>query len=70
MHPVWADLGAGVPALNEALAPKQRSPGIQWGCYQFDDEDKLFCTACYDTKGLKNGALRLRGSGGPKRPTT
>jgi hypothetical protein len=34
-------------------------PRIKWGCYQFDGEDRLFCTACYDTKGLKIQTTRL-----------
>ena len=38
--------------LKNAAAPREK-PKVQWGCYRFDDEDGLFCTACYDTKGKK-----------------
>jgi hypothetical protein len=44
--------------LKEAAAPKEK-PRRKWGCYQFDGEDGLFCTACYDTKGRKIQTTRL-----------
>jgi hypothetical protein len=44
--------------LKEAVVPKVR-PRMKWGCYQFDGDDGLFCTACYDTKGQKNQTTRL-----------
>jgi hypothetical protein len=44
--------------LKDAVVPKVK-PRIKWGCYQFDGEEALFCTACYDTKGQKNLTTRL-----------
>jgi hypothetical protein len=44
--------------LKEADAPKVK-PRRKWGCYHFDDDDGLFCTACYDTKGQKIQTTRL-----------
>lgn len=32
---------------------KFRLLGKKWDCYQFADDDGLYCTACYDTKGKK-----------------
>jgi hypothetical protein len=36
--------------LEQRVAAK---PTISDGAYRFEDEEGLFCTACYDTKGLK-----------------
>jgi hypothetical protein len=47
--------------LKEAKAPRER-PKIKWGCYQFDGEEGLFCTACYDTRGQKILTTRLNSS--------
>ncbi len=33
--------------------------GMKWGCYQFEGDDRLYCTACYDTNGLKSATNRL-----------
>lgn len=46
-----------------SLAAKQK-PTIKFGCYQFDGEEGLYCTACYDTKGQKSLTTHL---GGPIR---
>jgi regulator of replication initiation timing len=43
---------------NEKPEKKER-PALQWGCYKFDGDERLYCTACYDTKGQKNLATRL-----------
>lgn len=45
--------------LREMSAPKQRPSGIKWGCYQFEGEEGLFCTACYDSKGSKSQTTRV-----------
>ncbi len=37
----------------------QQKPRKKWGCYQFEGEEGLFCTACYDTKGKKIQTTRL-----------
>lgn len=33
---------------------KPKPSGIKWGCYEFEGENGLFCTACYDSKGAKS----------------
>jgi hypothetical protein len=44
--------------LKETAAPKEK-PQRMWGCYKFDGEDGLFCTACYDTKGRRIQTTRI-----------
>lgn len=44
--------------LKESEAPREK-PSMKWGCYQFEGEDGLFCTACYDTKGKKHRTTRI-----------
>lgn len=38
--------------LKEAVAPREK-PKFVHGCYQFEGDDGLYCTACYDSKGKK-----------------
>ncbi len=45
-------------ALKNAKAEKKEKPILKWGCYQFEGDEKLYCTACYDTKGQKNVTTR------------
>ncbi len=45
--------------LNEALLETGKKPQLKWGCYQFEGEQGLFCTACYDTKGQKIQTTRM-----------
>ena len=45
-------------AVQTAAAPREK-PTVKWGCYQFPDDEGLYCTACYDTKGAKNRTTRL-----------
>ena len=34
---------------------REEKPNIKWGCYYFDDDDsRLYCTACYNSKGMKS----------------
>lgn len=28
-------------------------PSVQWGCYKFDDDERLYCPACWDTQRKK-----------------
>jgi hypothetical protein len=39
--------------LKAAGNPHSEKPTMKWGCYQFDGDTGLYCTACYDTKGKK-----------------
>lgn len=52
---------AALKKENEALgtAKVEAKPTVKWGCYQFEGEEGLFCTACYDTKGKKHLTTRL-----------
>jgi hypothetical protein len=43
--------------LGERKKPLQ----LKWGCYQFEGNEGLFCTACYDTKGQKIQVSRIPG---------
>jgi len=41
-------------------AERERPLGVKWGCYEFVGEgEKLYCTACYDLKGVKILVTRL-----------
>lgn len=46
--------------LKEAHAPKEK-PRLKWGCYEFEGEEGLFCTACYDSKGKKSRVSKIMG---------
>jgi len=51
--------------LSELKAHKQpdQKPDLKWGAYYFDgDDSRLYCTACFDSKGAKS--LTSRGPGG------
>lgn len=48
-----------VRALKEAAPEAREKPRLKWGCYQFEGEQGLFCTACYDTKGQKIQTTRM-----------
>ncbi|GAA0851167.1 hypothetical protein GCM10009113_34310 [Marinobacter szutsaonensis] len=63
-----ADLKEQVVALREevsVLKAQQKpteKPEVERGCYYFDgDIERLYCAACYDSKGLKS--LTARGPG-------
>ena len=64
-----ADLKEQIVTLREenlALKSQKQStekPEIKYGCYYFDNDDsRLYCTACFDSKGAKS--LTSRGPGG------
>jgi len=46
-------------ALKVASPENKQKPTIQWGCYKFEGEEGLFCSACYDSKGKKSLTNRL-----------
>jgi len=67
-----ADAKLKIAALKEELAaqaeeirelkrtPDAKSkPSMKWGCNRFEGDDYLYCTACYDTKGLKSVTTRM-----------
>ena len=45
--------------LKDLAVPKEKPAGMKLGCYTFDGEEGLFCTACYDSKGQKSQTTRL-----------
>jgi hypothetical protein len=47
----------------EANAPRrERTLRIKFGCYQFDDSEGLFCSACYDRQSRKVRTIPRAGS--------
>jgi hypothetical protein len=48
--------------LKEAVAPKEKYT-VKFGCYQFEGDDGMYCTACYDSKNKKIRASRVMGTG-------
>ncbi|MBN1454464.1 MAG: hypothetical protein JW963_25830 [Anaerolineales bacterium] len=45
--------------LKHQLSTKEK-PDIKWGCYYFDgDDSRLYCTACYDSQGMKSLTTRI-----------
>lgn len=46
--------------LKEAVAPREKTT-LKFGCYQFEGDDGLYCTVCYDTKNKKVRASRILG---------
>ena len=45
--------------LKAAQPKNKQKPTIQWGCYKFEGEEGLYCTACYDSAGKKSLTNRL-----------
>jgi hypothetical protein len=45
--------------LKRTAPDAKTRPSMKWGCYQFEGEDALYCTACYDTKGRKSVTTRI-----------
>jgi len=42
-----------IQSLRMATPGVKEKPSVKWGCYQFEGDQGLYCTACYDTKGAK-----------------
>jgi hypothetical protein len=45
----------GEPARRPIRGPQ---PRLKWGCYQFDDTEGLFCTACWDQRQRRIRTMR------------
>jgi hypothetical protein len=46
--------------LKQTASPLDENPtGTQWGCYKFEGNDGLYCTACWDSKRKKSLTNRL-----------
>ena len=37
--------------------------GVKWGLYQWDGDESLFCTACWDSKKQKSRVTRINKAG-------
>lgn len=48
-----------IRSLKAAAPENRQKPKIKWGCYAFEGEEGLFCTACYDSNGKKSLTNRL-----------
>lgn len=46
-------------ALKVASPESKQKPTIKWGCYKFEGDENLYCSACYDSKGKKSLTNRL-----------
>jgi hypothetical protein len=40
--------------LSTVAAQSQENPRLEEGCYVFDGDNRLYCPACFDTKGKKH----------------
>jgi hypothetical protein len=45
-------------AFLDAKAAGEK-PKVQWGCYIFEGDGRLYCPACYDTSGKKHLTTRV-----------
>ena len=46
--------------LKQVSSPTDEKPsGTKWGCYQFESEEGLFCTACWDSKRVKSRTTKF-----------
>ena len=54
-------IGCDVPSGPGATPPatKTKGVGVKWGCYQFEGDAGLYCTACYDSRGARSRTTRL-----------
>ncbi len=45
--------------LKQKAPESEKQPvGTKWGCYQFENDDGLYCTACWDSKRQKSRTNR------------
>jgi predicted nuclease with TOPRIM domain len=53
-----ADLKQKIAAAADQAS--REKPKFKWGCYVFEGEpDRLYCPACFDTKGKKHLTTRI-----------
>ena len=49
-----------IQALKRARPDVKEKPiGRQWGCYKFTGDTELYCTGCYDSRGVKSVTNRM-----------
>jgi hypothetical protein len=48
-----------IQMLKHTPSESREKPSVKWGCYQFEGDARLYCTACYDTKGKKILTTRI-----------
>jgi hypothetical protein len=51
-----------MPTPQSSSGEVWAKPRLKWGCYQFEGEEGLFCTACYDLKRARIQTTRLNSS--------
>jgi len=52
---------ATIKEENQALKNRAENgkPTVKWGCYIFEGDERLYCPACFDTKGKKHLTTRV-----------
>jgi hypothetical protein len=46
--------------LKQTSSPVSEKPsGRKWGCYQFPDDNALYCPGCWDSKRKKSSTTRI-----------
>ena len=50
-----------IRGLERKEESKNEVKTVKMGCYLFEDDNGLYCTACFDTKGDKIRTTRIRG---------
>lgn len=60
LHEQYEQLARGQHHAAEPATGRSRgaTPRMKWGCYQFDDTEGLFCTACYDKRNRRIRTMR------------
>lgn len=56
----WLDSLLDAPLGNVEIQ-RMEKPILKWGCYKFKGLDGLYCPACYESKGKKIPASRIKG---------
>ena len=56
---IGCDIPSGPGATLPATKTKREPVGVKWGCYQFEGDAGLYCTACYDSRGARSRTTRL-----------
>src|SRR3954463_16259089 len=60
MQEQYEQLAAQTRQAAVGAAPVRPAPArVKFGCYQFDDNEGLFCAICYDKKGRRIRATRV-----------
>jgi hypothetical protein len=58
---ILADKEEEIRVLRAKQGEGERPTGTKWGCYQFEGDEALYCTACWDVRRTKVRAARTPG---------